>query len=182
MERGRGYSRASGSFPIDRRYTLWSHRTQASNTAGVWPFCLHISLKVSGACCATWYAQVSIPIEKPYLVLFCIEPSSSDFFPARPPGASNSMFKNVNCETEWTQCPSAGAPALQRIYIWSQFLLQSVSMGTKFISELQGVKGFISCNFWGEKIDLEINLESEKEEFKKKTDGRIYNNMELFQG
>lgn len=96
-------------------------------------------------------AQVSISIEKPYLVLFRIEPSSSDFFPASPPRASNSMFKNVYCETKWTQCQSAGTPALQQIYIWSQYLLQSVTMGTKFISELQGVKEFISYNLFGEK-------------------------------
>lgn len=147
MERSRGYSRASGSFPIGRRYIVWLHRTQASSTAGVRPSHLPKSTRLL----LCHLVQVSIPIEKPYLVLFCIEPSSSDFFPASPPQASNGIFKNVYCETEWTQCQSAGAPALQWIYIWSQFLLQSVTMETKFISELQGVKEFISCSLFGKK-------------------------------
>ena len=128
--------------PHRQKVIVWSHRTQASSTAGVRPFCPHVSLKVPGSCCAN-LAQVSIPIEKPYLVLFRIEPSSSDFFPASPPRASNSMFKNVYCETKWTQCQSAGTPALQQIYIWSQYLLQSVTMGTKFISELQFCLDFV---------------------------------------
>lgn len=47
-------------------------------------------------------------------------------------------------ETDWTQGRSVSAPALQQIHIWSQFLPQSVTIGTKFVSELQGVEEFTS--------------------------------------
>lgn len=136
-------SRAFGSFHVDRRYNLQSHRTgqqQSRSTnslpshlpEGTWLLLYHLF-------------QVSIPSEKPYLVLFCIELSS--FLPAHQEQVADdnsSMFQNVYCETDWTQGRSVSAPALQQIHIWSQFLPQSVTMGTKFISELQGVEEFTS--------------------------------------